>query len=158
MVGFPAERRFFMTKNYSSTICDENMYKAPILVYSNIIWLFPAFVAYVHDNLLLAAPALIIMTLSSLYHATAHDVLELLDTIFAVLYIAVEPILLYAAESNSAWSMAIVACVLTFFVWSQAKKHEQQGNLRAYRTWHTVWHLSTASIAGGIYLVYLNIF
>ncbi len=127
-------------------------YQSQWLVVSNLGWLAPAQYAYSAGSVLLTMPSLVVMALSMFFHAKPSLLRERIDTVSALIYVALGPVLLMIPvvrilELLFCLSMVLLAAV----VWLRARWHDRVGDIGAYQRWHGIWHLMAALMTLAIY-------
>jgi hypothetical protein len=115
-------------------------------------------VATLAGNHFWAVVALLMLTLSSAYHLSENRWLEYADTIFALVYMASGPWLLYeSGASFIEWFLGIGIAMTAWFVYLVSRQKRLTGQLFAYVQWHSLWHIVAALVASFIYLVYFGL-
>lgn len=133
------------------------MYQSSWLVWSNIAWLVPSYIALQAGNYWLVVPAVLIMICSSSFHIYGTRQLELLDTAGALVYLALGPYLfIKSGQSLSAWLATSAVTASALGVWGLAKYYEKQGDQTKYVLVHSFWHIAAAMMAGFVYYLYLG--
>jgi len=134
-----------------------NKYKSQLLVWSNLSWLFPAYLAIGTEKWVLTLPAIMVMFLSMNFHYRPTAAKERIDTVFSLLYISLGPALLtMSANPLQAWISAIVVTLFAGGVWLNAKHFDHKQNLAAYNLTHALWHVLASCVTSIIYLHYLG--
>ena len=131
--------------------------KRLLLTVTNVAWSVPGGVAALSGSYFWATVALLMLVLSSAYHVLENRLLEYIDTVFALLYMASGPWLLYKSEASlMEWVASILIAIVAWTVYLVSRQKRLTGQSVCYIKWHSLWHIVAAMVASLIYAIYFG--
>lgn len=94
---------------------------------------------------------------SSLYHYTGAISVEIVDTLFSIVYLFLGPVLLVSAGASQAeWLFGIGVALLAFAIYGVSRRRRLAGRCDLYVGWHALWHVSASLLTTTIYAMYFG--
>ncbi len=127
------------------------------LVASHIGWIIAWLMAYSASNEALMFMAIGTMLFSSLYHFTGAISLEIVDTLFAVIYLCLGPVLLVSSDASLyEWMFGVLVMLFALAIYGVSTRRRIAGRCDVYVGWHALWHVSAALLTITIYAIYFG--
>jgi hypothetical protein len=127
------------------------------LVASHIGWIIAWFMAYHVDSRALMFMAIGAMLFSSLYHFTGAISFEIVDTLFAIVYLCLGPALLVSSDASLyEWVCGVLVMCMALAIYGVSTQRRIAGRCDLYVGWHALWHIAAALLTITIYAIYFG--
>ncbi len=127
------------------------------LILSHIGWFVVILQAYKFNDYWLLGFAVTSVAFSLLFHYTGLLLFEIIDTVIAIIYLMIGPVLLFlVAATISEWLAGVSVSCLALGIYSVSSWYRCKGMCSTYVKWHALWHLVASFLAFFIYAVYFN--